>query len=256
MADYPANDFAFHIVLNALAEADAETVLEVGMGHGNAVALLSADERDLWGIEKDPQRIDESRAMLTAAGLEPDRVIHADIEDPISYAGIRPIGGFDALIALGVLPHVQREVQTLQNMAALVRPGGEVFIEFRNSLFSLFTFNRYTYEFIIDDLLADVPQSVRDAVSEELKPRLAMDKPPSTADASQFHNPFEVTDLFEHAGYSDVEIHPFHYHAAPPMISSKIGDVFDEASKALEHEPSKWRGLFLCSAFLVQATVA
>ena len=256
MSDYPANDFAFHLVLNALAEADAETVLEVGMGHGNAVALLSADERELWGIEKDPQRLEESRAKLIAAGLDPERVILADIEDPISYAGIRPVGGFDALVALGVLPHVTHEIQTLQNMAALVRPDGEVFIEFRNSLFSLFTFNRYTYEFIMDDLLADVPQTVRDAVSEELKPRLAMDKPPASAHASNFHNPFEVTDLFEEAGYIDVEIHPFHYHAAPPMIASTIGDAFDEASKALEHEPSKWRGLFLCSAFLVQATVA
>jgi SAM-dependent methyltransferase len=256
MADYPANDFAFHTVLNALSEAEAETVLEVGMGHGNAVALLSANDRDLWGIEKDPQRIEESRAKLVAAGLEPERVILADIEDPISYADIRPVGGFDALVALGVLPHVQHEIQTLQNMAALVRTDGEVFIEFRNSLFSLFTFNRYTYEFIMDDLLVDVPQQVRDAVSDELKPRLAMDKPPTSAHTSKFHNPFEVTDLFEEAGYMDVQIHPFHYHAAPPMIASTIGDAFDEASKAMEHEPSKWRGLFLCSAFLVQATVA
>jgi 2-polyprenyl-3-methyl-5-hydroxy-6-metoxy-1,4-benzoquinol methylase len=255
MADYPANDFAFHIVLNALAEAEAETVLEVGMGHGNAVALLSADDRELWGIEKDPQRLAESQAKLTAAGLEADRVILADIEDPISYTGIRQPGGFDALVALGVLPHVNHEIQTLENMAALLGEGGQVFIEFRNSLFSLFTFNRYTYEFIMDDLLVDVPQAVRDAVAEEIKPRLAMDKPPTSAHPSKFHNPFEVTELFEAAGFDEVDIHPFHYHAAPPMISGKIGDIFDEASKALEHEPTKWRGLFLCSAFLVQASV-
>ena len=54
------------------------------------------------------------------------------------------------------MPHVRNDDFTLNNMKSMVKSGGHVFIEFRNKLFSLFTFNRYTLEFIMDDLLRGV----------------------------------------------------------------------------------------------------
>ena len=38
-----------------------------------------------------------------------------------------------------------------------------------------------------------------------------------------------------------------------PALESSAPQAFRDASIAMEHEASGWRGLFLCSAFLVQA---
>ena len=82
----------------------------------------------------------------------------------------------------------------------------------------LITFNRYTYEFILDDLLAGVSPQLKDLVAVDLKKRLAMDRPTERltgesanlaegehdsdvpgydAILSKLHNPFEILDLFE-----------------------------------------------------------
>ena len=166
---------------------------------------------------------------------------------------------------MGVMPHVENDGLVLQNIGACVRPGGTVFVEFRNKLFSLFTFNRYTLEFILDDLLAGVDDRVRDAVAEEIRPRLRMDMPPPRnvladgspgydAILSKFHNPFEVMEAFSRKGFKDIQLLWYHYHPALPMLESKLGPLFRQEAFKLEHEPSGWRGLFLCSAFVVQAT--
>jgi hypothetical protein len=166
------------------------------------------------------------------------------------------------------MPHVTNDDSVLENMATLVRPGGSVFIEFRNSLFSLFTFNRYTFDFILNDLLAGVSPKVKDAVAKDLESRLRMDMPPqrnsvSGSDApgydailSRFHNPFEVVDLFAKHGFEQARLLWYHYHPAMPYLESGMQSLFREEAIRLEHEASGWRGLFLCSAFVVEAVKA
>lgn len=128
------------------------------------------------------------------------------------------------------------------------------------TLFSLFTFNRYTKEFILNDLLEGVGEDVRALVSEDLDKRLALDYLLREKDDemnynsidAKFHNPFEVVDLFEREGFEQIKIHWYHYHAAPPMLESKMKTrLWDEAGN-LEHT-STWRGYFLYSAFVVEA---
>lgn len=249
--DYPANDFAFDIAIPAMQADGAERIIEVGIGHGSALKRLTDAGFDVVGFDNRPDRVAESRARMAELGLGQERVLEADMTNPQSYA---PLGdGFGGLIALGVLPYADDPVAMLRNMLALIRPGSQVFIEFRNSLFSLFTFNRLTLEFIVDDLLADVPSEWKQRVSEQLAPKLDMERPPASVQARNFHNPFEVPAWFTKAGFSEVAVHPFHYHAALPAVADTDLAGFNEASMALEHETSGWRGLFLCSAFLVQA---
>jgi hypothetical protein len=177
-------------------------------------------------------------------------------------------GQFDGLMAMGVMPHVINDDLVIQNMATLVRPGGSVFIEFRNQLFSLFTFNRYTAEFILNDLLKDVDDELKTIVAEELNTRLRMDLPPlrTTLDGSgapgydailsKFHNPFEVVELFERHNFTDILLRWYHYHPTMPSLSGKSPGAFRNAAIRLERETSGWRGMFLCSAFVVEAVKA
>ncbi len=251
---YPANHFAFRQVLNALHDQDARSMVEVGVGQGRAIDIYTAAGIDVFGFDNDPKMVEMSSAVMAAAGLPSDRISWGDIQDSVSLSGIRRQGPYDSLLAMGVLPHVGHERVALENMYSLVKPGGSVFVECRNKLFSLVTFNRFTYEFIMDDLLGDVHGEVRDAASEFLKTRVDVDVPakPSGHEA-KYHNPLSIHEMFENAGFVDIRVRPFHYHAAMPRFEKELGAAFRAESIALENEPSDWKGLFLCSAFVVEA---
>jgi hypothetical protein len=68
---------------------------------------------------------------------------------------------------------------------------------------------------------------------------------------SRTHNPFVLKEQFESAGFKDVQLYFYHFHALPPMIGSQIPELFRTESLAMEQNPQDWRGYFMASAFLV-----
>ena len=79
----------------------------------------------------------------------------------------------------------------------LIRDGSRLFVEFRNRLFSLFTFNCYTNEFIIDDLLSGVPADVKSRVTQEVDKRFVVNLPPSRTLVSDGNSPGMRRHLLE-----------------------------------------------------------
>lgn len=265
---YPANYFRLQLLLNSFATKRLKRVIEVGVGEGTPLGTLGRAGIDIWGFDISSAMVEASRAHMRENGMDPDHIFFADIQDPTTYAQVFKDGLFDGLMAMGVMPHIANDDAVLENMATLVRPGGTVFIEFRNSLFSLFTFNRYTADFILNDLLAGVSAEVKETVAKDLESRLRMDMPPRRnkidgSDApgydailSRFHNPFEVFELFAKHGFHDAKLLWYHYHPAMPYLESGMQGLFRQEAIRLEHEASGWRGLFLCSAFVVEAVKA
>lgn len=248
---YPANHFAFIKARQHFATNNVKSLIEVGVGHGFAIPVFTAEGIEMAGFDNKPDLVRESQEQALEYGQDPDQFIVADIEDPSTYEKLSGVGEFDALVAMGVLPHVSDDDRTLLNMAGLVKPGGEVVVEFRNSLFSLFTFNRYTRDFILDDLLAGVSDRSRAIMDLAISEKIDVNKPgPAT---SAFHNPFEVEKTFNRLGFRETEILPFHYHAFLPSQESVDPEEFRVQSMALESESSGWKGLFLCSAYIVHA---
>jgi 2-polyprenyl-3-methyl-5-hydroxy-6-metoxy-1,4-benzoquinol methylase len=248
---YPANHFAFIKAKERFAANNVESLVEVGIGHGNAIPVFTAEGYEMSGFDNNPELVSVAQQMAMNYGQSQEQVIVADIEQAQSYKDLAGVGQFDALVAMGVMPHVSNEDQALLNMAKLVKPGGEVLIEFRNSLFSLFTFNRFTHEFILDELLPDVSPKSRELMDQAMRERFDVTKPgPAT---SKFHNPFEVEQKFKELGFVGIEVIPFHYHSTMPSLESQDPQAFRDDSIALESETSGWRGLFLCSAYVVHA---
>jgi hypothetical protein len=118
----------------------------------------------------------------------------------------------------------------------------------------------------MDDLLKGVSPELKNIVSADLKQKLEMDKPiPRTTHQenaaapgydsilSKFHNPFEVTDLFKRCGFKDINLLWYHYHPAMPYLSTHNKKLFRDEALKLEHDSQGWRGLFLCSAFVIEA---
>jgi len=261
---YKANYIRLQILLNSFVNNGSKRVIEVGVGEGTPLAALGRSGLEVWGFDISPKMVELSKQKLKDIGQNEEHIFVGDIQDPISYIHAVKDGSFDSLMAMGVMPHIKSDTFVLNNMATLIKPGGSVFIEFRNKLFSLFTFNRYTYEFILDDLLQHVSPELKSAFGNELQKIINMNAPEYQALADQgapgydailsrFHNPFEVQELFEKNGFQNIKFHWYHYHPIPPVFEALNPSLYRHEALELEHESSGWRGMFLCSAFVVEA---
>lgn len=258
--------FRLQIVLRILAQNRAQRVFEVGVGDGTPLEHMYKMGLEVAGIDIADGMVKEATKRLVKAGLDSPQIWQADVSNAVELANSIMIEPSDAIIALGVMPHVEKDVLALQNMRTLVKTGGKILVEFRNKLFSLFTFNRYTYEFITEDLLPNASDETKEAVTNCIKDKLRMDLPPIRDKNNEgsgpgydlirakFHIPFEIPGLLEEAGFANAKFHWYHFHAAQPMLTDELGEAFDNDSMAMEHElANDWRGYFLCSAVLVEA---
>nr|WP_298690549.1 class I SAM-dependent methyltransferase [uncultured Dongia sp.] len=261
--EYPSNYVRLGILSNRLAQFGAKRLFEVGMGEGTPLLTWSKMGIEVAGCDLSEPMVEATRARLNREGIKDAILFVGDAEDAKTLTPALRRGGYDAIIANGVLPHIQKETAFFENLKMLLRPGGRIFVEFRNKLFSLFTLNRYSKEFILEDLLAGVSADVKKHVAEELDRRLATNLPPvrghDDADRpsydqilAKFHNPFELEETVARHGFRTIGMQWYHYHAAPPMLAGKIGPGFRAESIRLEHEAS-WRGMFLCSAGIIEA---
>ena len=261
--EYPANYFRLQLVQRLLAEAGVNSLYELGVGDATPLSTMGSTGIRVAGHDISPEMVKFARANMEARGLDPALISLIDAQDSGAIAAERELRGeFDAVMALGVIPHVSDDNAFVAAMDTFVRPGGRLILQFRNSMFSMFTFNRLTKEFILDELLVGVPDAIRGIVAADLDARLAVDKPPvrtrPTGDGydeilSRFHNPFELAQVVENHGFSGVKYHWYNYHPAYPMIADQIdARSYREAQVALEHEGT-WRGMFLCSAGIIEA---
>lgn len=260
---YPANYFRLQILVRRLASLSAKRVYEIGVGEGTPLVAMAKLGMEVSGCDISEAMVNQARKNFSENGLSPELIQWGDVEDATTLAKQLAGGKYDSVIAAGVLPHVRNDRLMLETVKMCLKPGGTALIEFRNKLFSLFTFNRLTKEFILDDLLRDVSSNIKSSVEADLDKRCAIDLPKiRTARLgaelgydeilSKFHNPFDLQDQFKAVGFKDVSVHWYHYHPAQPMLEQKLGSEYRQAAMRLEHEGS-WRGMFLCSAGVIEA---
>ena len=264
-AEYPANFYRLRKVINLLRAAGAQSVYDLGAGEATPMIRIHQELGiDVAGNDISPEMVRLGQDNLQRHGLDPAALSLLDIQDKAAIsAEIALRGQFDAVIALGVIPHVTDDVWFVDAMSSFCKPGGTLLLQFRNSMFSMFTFNRLTKEFILDELMAPVPQAFKDAVAADLDQRLAVDKPPIRRREdghgydeilSKFHNPLELAEIVKAQGFDDISFHWYNFHPTYPMISGQFDPkVYRDAQIALEEDTS-WRGMFLCSAGFIKAS--
>ncbi|MDO8733436.1 MAG: class I SAM-dependent methyltransferase [Actinomycetota bacterium] len=261
--EYPANFFRLQLVRELLKASGAKSLYELGVGDATPLVTIAGDGIRVGGNDISPEMVRHARENMSSHGLDPLAIDLLDVQDASALAAIQArVGSFDAVMALGVIPHVQDDVQFVASMDSFLSPGGQLLLQFRNSMFSMFTFNRLSKEFILDELLSPVSSEIKQVVADDLDQRLAVNKPTvrtrPTGDGydeilARFHNPFELAEVVRAQGYSDIRFHWYNYHPAYPMLAEQIDPrVYREAQIALEHEGT-WRGMFLCSAGVIEA---
>jgi len=262
-AEYPANYFRLERVKERVRALGLTSMYELGIGDGSPLAALGEMGIRVAGSDLSEGMLKVAREQFIAKGLDPAGLTWGDIQDRSTLETAIATGPYDGVQALGVLPHVRDEGVVVDNMSAFIASGGTMFLQFRNSMLSLYSFNRLTMEFILDDLLAHAPAEIKDVVRSGLAPRLAMDKPPKREwevegpaydeILAKFHNPFELADLVRAHGFRDVRFHWYNYHVTPPMLAGDAGEAFRPAGMAMEPRDD-WRGMFLCSSGVIEAT--
>jgi cyclopropane fatty-acyl-phospholipid synthase-like methyltransferase len=264
--EYPANYFRLKLVRRILADAGITSLYEHGVGDATPLVTIAGDGIRVAGNDVSPEMVKFARANMTQHGLDAGVINLLDVQSQDAIDAERARAGeFEAVMALGVIPHVDDDRWFVASMDKFMAPGGRMLLQFRNSMFSMFTFNRLTKEFVMDELLSGIPSNVRAVVETDLDHRLEVDKPPKrtrpTGDGydeilSRFHNPFELSEIVKSFGYKDLQFHWYNYHPAYPMLAGSIDPkVYRQAQMDLEGDTS-WRGMFLCSAGVIEAIKA
>ena len=268
IAEYPANQFRLRRVIERLeARGGIGRMVDFGLGEGTpAMRIRDAVGCEVWGMDYTAEMLEAARTNFAAHGADPDRLRQGDVQDWASCEPLMADGPFDAALCLGVMPHVIDDASALSNIHRCLVPGGVAFVSFRNPLFDLFTMNRLTHDFIVDELMAVVDEDIRRVASDVLRRGLQMDRPPvRTVNErggagydtilARFHNPLTVGQAFADAGFSEPAFHFYHYHPVAPWLEGEAVDkaAFRKAAIALEGETSGWRGYFMCSAYMVEA---
>jgi SAM-dependent methyltransferase len=253
--------------------AGAKNLLDAGCGPASFLRHLAKDDVELFGFDLTDEMVREGKRIFSELGLDPQRLWLGSVLDQRAYRA--PLGHgaperFDAAVCVGVMPHIAPldDAEVFRNLREAVRPGGVAIVEARNQLFSLFTLNRPSYEFVrnelvrADDLLSRSgetrPQLA--AALDAMRSQFRMDLPPIRRGkagepgydevVSRTHNPLTLRRKFELAGFRDVQVLFYHFHAVPPLLASVSPDFFLRESLAME-DPEDWRGYFMASAFLL-----
>jgi len=266
--EYPSSYFRLLKVIEILRDRGAQSVYELGAGEASPIiAIKEALGVQICASDLSPEMVRLGRENLKQHGIDAGVLSEVDIlnKDAVRAEATR-VGQFDAVIALGVIPHVEDDDWFVEAMSLFLKPGGTLILQFRNSMFSMFTFNRLTKEFILEELMAPIPEQFRDVVEADLDQRLAVDKPPKRTwdkDApaydeilARFHNPFELAEVVKAQGFLDLSYCWYNFHPTYPMVAGGIDPKeYRQGQIDLESDTS-WRGMFLCSAGMIIATKA
>lgn len=257
--EYPSNLIRFNFVNKRLKENKITTILDVGCGACSPMILLLNGGFKVKGFDFSEEMVEEGKNELEKAGYDSNLICHHDFEDDLSIFNEK----FDAMLALGVFPHLLNEKQALLNMKEALVEKGVVFISFRNELFAAYTLNKYSFDFYMKNLinLSSFPENIKEDVIDFFIERLKIEAPQKkegekiyyTDILAKFHNPLNIdSELFRPNGFRVEKIHFYHYHALPPIFDIKYPDLFRELSLKMEN-PNDWRGYLMASAFVVEA---
>lgn len=255
-----------------LVEAKARRVLDAGCGPASFLRDLDGEAMDVYGFDLTPEMVAEGKRIFAAKGWDPERIWEGSVLNPAAYRPPHEARQkFDAAVCIGVLPHIppEHDRTVIDNLQGALVRGGLVALEARNQLFSLFTMNRYSHQFFMEELLRAEELEAK-AGRDKKKLREAFKKlashfrrqmpairrgkqgePGYDEVLSRTHNPLVLREQVEEAGFKDVRLLFYHWHSLPPMYGDLVPKLFRRESIAMEKNPEDWRGYFMASAFIV-----
>jgi SAM-dependent methyltransferase len=256
---HPRDRIFLNHILPGLPEA--ARMLDYGCGQGRLLATLLELGRNAEGMEKheDMRAIALVETARWASGGE--RVLAGSLDELVRIES----GTYDLVIAMGVFQYLSRDEydRTLAEFRRLIRPGGMLVATFQNALFDLYTFNKYTIDFMMQRFVlpyASPPTS--DLIKADLEALIENPDKPAYATTRardnifvHLTNPLTVNKHLQTAGFDVREKYFYEYFGLPPLIASKHESFANSVAQRFEVDnATAWEGHFMANAFLVQAT--
>jgi hypothetical protein len=178
------------------------------------------------------------------------------------FAALAP-GSFDYVVIMGVTQYLSSEDYELllDASARILKPGGTLAVTFQNAFFDLFTFNKYTVDFLVNELLAstlkngDRPNAEK-AIENLLKNPQKPDYSRGRARDNIFvrlTNPLLIDGELAHRGLRLKKKYFYDYFGLPPLAASTDPELAKRIAQHFEIERAdSWQGHFLANAFLAE----
>ncbi|MEA5466596.1 bifunctional 2-polyprenyl-6-hydroxyphenol methylase/3-demethylubiquinol 3-O-methyltransferase UbiG [Leptothoe sp. PORK10 BA2] len=180
------NPLRFEYFDRAIPEWDGLRVLDVGCGGGYTCEFLAQRGAVVTGIDQSAACIQVAKDHGAAMGLT--------IDYRVGVGENLPFGddGFDVVVCVDVLEHVESPAATVMEIGRVLRPGG---------LFCFDTINRtlrshWIMIWLLEDVLRQIPRGVHDW--------------------QKFVRPEELEELLQQAGFSEVTMQGFDLFGRQP----------------------------------------
>jgi SAM-dependent methyltransferase len=235
----------------------APRIIDFGCGQGRLLGHIIASGFDAIGMEKHEGMRNAAEAELAAAGSG-DRILKGGVDE---FAAL-PSASFDIVIMMGVLQYLSDDDyrKVTKAISRVLKPNGCFAATFQNAFFDLYTFNKYTMDFFIHQLVGPlVEPSQQKAVEKSLSELIANpDKPPYSPDRARDNvfvrltNPLLLGDEFRSHGLELKEKYFYDFFGLPPLLQKHQAIAQGIASHFELERATAWHGYFMANAFLAE----
>lgn len=257
---YPGNKARLKILKSIVEKRLPERILYIGCGAGIPVVELSkVSGAQVHGVDFSIKMVERARATLKEHGMDTALIIRGDLDYPETL----PNGRFDMCIAAGVFTHLEDDRKAMANIHGILHNQGCSVLEYRNVLFSTYSFNQYSYDFYLNSLLNpdyfehEELQTVKEFLRDKFNIKDCNDIPAHSTNykngfINKFHNPLTIMDELKESGFRWENNYFYHFHAVPPQFQGLPDSIKDKISLRFEN-PEDWRGNLLASAFISES---
>jgi 2-polyprenyl-3-methyl-5-hydroxy-6-metoxy-1,4-benzoquinol methylase len=244
-------------------EPAACRILDFGCGQGRLLSTLLERGYDAHGMEKHEEMRAIANAQTQKWATDRERVAAGDVRSLKDL----PAQHYDYFVAMGVFQYMAKEEyhETLAAIARLLKPNGTLIATYQNALFDLYTFNKYTVDFMMEKILGPrISEADATDVKRGLEQLLANpEKPLHSATRARDNifvhltKPLTIEGHLRRAGFHVQEKFFYEYFGLPPLITEKFGALAATVRSQFEVTNAEaWQGHFMANAFLVQTKLA
>lgn len=237
-------------------EPSPRRILDYGCGQGKLLHYLLEKGFDAYGM-------DRNAGMLKYAQEESPRFKSRILQGSLAELREHEARKYDMVTVMGVLQYVSNDEMRdlLQEVRRVLVEKGTLVCTFQNALFDLYTFNKYTLDFLEHELLEIGRDDSNQAQALDHIGNLLTN--PSLPAYSQtrardnifvrLSNPLTIMDEMLNHGFTVKARYYYDYFGLPPLVADNNKAVAGTIKSKYEIvNAESWRGTFMANAFLLQ----